>query len=656
MKFSWTFLNYLIDLQYIKFEDFQSTLILNGFEIENIEKDNNSQDVIIDLNITSNRKDVLHYIGLAIEVSTIFNIPLIAPLNQYSFLYNKINHCNHYVLLNQLTHIQPDNFKSPKWLNHYLLIHINNFDKIDLFSKIQQYIKIKWGYIINFINPLSITNNQTKPTYQSVLEEIEKLTIITRYSNKHKNILTYTQLHNTAYNNIIYLIFSSYNLQFNNPIYFLSAYHETIKLITTFSKCIINKTHHYKINKKSLRLNTIHLNHKYINNILGPIINNPFIYLTKNQILEILEQLNLQPKYKQQRFSLQIPPHRASDLQRNIDIIEEIGRIYSFQSFTDKLKSTNIKGRKSYQTLIVNKIRNILHYLGLHEVINSTLITKHKSPNTTDTISLINPITMDQKQLRYNLIDNLLKNFMYNTKNNFHTIEIFEIGKIFHKTYNKLQEKLHVGGIIYNQSFNRFTWQDKPISIQWFHARGILEYLFKILEARITWRQIEPTAYKGLQNLSKYLSRDRILGIYNLKNNALIGILGELNYNKYKDKNINNVYIFELNIIQLIKSIQNHNHLQYIVEPYSRYPCVTRDISITLNTKYNLEYIKQLLRKKNPQWIESISIQNIYYNKINNIHSLCLRITYRAYDRTLNNLDLQQINHNIDNIIQQLKQ
>nr|YP_009392777.1 Phenylalanine-tRNA ligase beta subunit [Bostrychia tenella]ARW61339.1 Phenylalanine-tRNA ligase beta subunit [Bostrychia tenella] len=648
MKLSWKLLNELINLNNIKSSDFQEKLTLSGIEINEVKEDYEIQDKLINLNITANRKELYSSINLAKEISIIFSVPLkVKPIN-LKYVKNNTQIINlsqkiFYLKLNFITNIKKN--QSPKWLINYLnACHVKSND---LFSDIQNYIQIKWGHKINILpannieqqlidlNIISLQNNLGNENFkqQKTFFKTNNFKILIIYIHKHKDTTYYAE-------------------------YFTNAYNETIKIISTYTKATIGKSYEQWSKTKNLEY-ILEIKKNKINKTLGTVKNKAFNFLSTTDILNTLDKLNFYPKYLKNLkiFKVSIPAYRLHDLKRDIDIIEEIGKIYGFKYFLSSLVLNKQKGSTSINYLQRKKIRHLLRNLGFNEVINCSLIDTKNNLSKSRPIILYNPITKEQEALRSNIIENLLENFRHNIKHKNFRIEIFEIGKVFEKNIKKQYiEKTNLALLFSNSNFTRRKWSDKPQIITWFQAKGIIETLLEQLNVEVILKKICPKDNKACITKNNYLFHPmKKVGIYNSYNEELIGIFGELS-KKYDVKlNNNTIYIFEINIEKLNRTIKTNKNLNFSIEKYSPYPSVTRDISIKINKYKSINNIKKFILEKNKTLIESVEIFNEYYDKSSNSRFVGLRIIYRANNRTLNNKDIKNIDINIQNLLNELK-
>nr|WMP11930.1 Phenylalanine--tRNA ligase [Laurencia australis]WMP12142.1 Phenylalanine--tRNA ligase [Laurencia australis] len=648
MKFSWKLINIFINLESIQLNKFEEELTLSGIEIEKISYIEEIKDNIFDLSITTNRKEICSILSLAKEIGIIFNKPLkILPINFFNAKiqeqtikknYNKFI----YISINKISNLKI--VHTPKWLTNCLKTH--NIKPTNTINNIKQYIELKWGmkfYIFN-IKDLSNINNLLNVDISLKHIELNKnskdhqLIIFISNTNLNKNTINTVNVHEE---------------------YYFNAYIDTMKLLSTLTSCVYGKSYYeYKVKQPYFDIITISKNE--INTVLGQTGNNRFSQLSSISIVNKLKQLNLSPKYNKflQTFSIKVPPNRKHDLQRKIDIIEEIGRINGFNHFVDKLPLSKRKGIISNISIKIKNLRNILRNLGFNEVVNCCLINNYLKLNNYN-IKVYNPITQEQTELRNNITEKLIENCISNIKQNNDTVELFEIGKTFHKDlHNNYIENISLGGLIHNNKFVKSDWSDTPKYANFFHVKGIIEIVLEKLKAEVTFKKID---YKPNINYSKNIeelfnSKQKI-GIYNPQNTELVGILGEINprYNKELNTTKYKIYLFEINITKLKKTIKPNDHLSYISKPYSNYPSVTRDISIKLTKNTEVKEIKNALREKQNALIESIEIFNEYFNKKYKHKSIAIRIIYRSQNKTLDSNDIKKIDDHIDNVLLHFK-
>nr|YP_010619753.1 Phenylalanine-tRNA ligase beta subunit [Tayloriella tenebrosa]WAX03766.1 Phenylalanine-tRNA ligase beta subunit [Tayloriella tenebrosa] len=661
MKFSLQLISNFINLDQIQFNEFEKNLTLSGLEIDSIERIEKYKDKIIDINITTNRDEICSSFSLAREASAIFNIPIkILPIptnykNSIEYNCNKLRNTKYthraYTRIVNLEAIFTK--KTPDWLLYQL--RISNIKASGTLNNIQEYIRIKWGQTFYITNNQEINEQKNIIKYSHLIQlfhQKEMKTIIKSTNNQFKLLIFTTiskQKNNTTLNN-------------ESSEFYENMFIDSIKLINTLIRTKIGKYSEMHQNI-IIKNKNIQIRKKDINKSLGYIKGQKLQFIKTHKIKNILQQLNLSPKHckTNKLFEVTIPNYRAQDLTREIDIIEEIGRIYQFQHFFSKIKKNNLQGYKSSNFTQVKQIRNTLNKLGLHEVINFC-ITKNIKQNIHNP-QIHNPITYEQQELRINILENLINNYNHNIKNLKNNIEIFEIGKVFeihHKSTTLYIEKRNLGGLIHNKNYTRNNWSNQSSNINLFHFKNMIETFLETINSKAIIKEIHTNNEKTDEGFAEHLFKtNKKLEIHDPKKHKRIGIIGELN-NKFIKKSHDKherIYIFEINLNQLIETTKSKNHLEYTSKKYSNYPSVTRDISIKLEKYVHIEKVKQNIISKNNELIESLEILNEYKNSIKNntTRYISLRVTYRSKAKTLNNEDIKSIDTNLENILKELQ-
>ena len=680
MNIPWNLLNEILDLKKITQKQLYEKLILAGFEVEKIKNLPDTLDTIFEINITANRQDTLCIMGIAQEISIIMNTPLkkIEGVNT-NFIYDTLDmkaHCRSMTFEYLIVSIVDDIFinDSPSYIKKHLLkynIEIKNH-LIDVIN----FMNLKWGQNIQIIksNTTNINNKKDNSTIY-LKEEIDKYgKIITFFHINGNDILIpdthssfeNTHTHTTHFEKDTILIISSINKRnsFYNILndtnnktkytknlsedYFLHAHYETLQLIDKHYMYKKYKTYAYQDQKYSREDKKIYINIKKIHDVLGPYqfrLGNP-MYLNNQKIISLLKRLQLKPIIDKQKIIVSIPQARIYDLHREIDIIEEIARIHNFNKFLDKVPDSTDKGIIPYRMFSINKIRKILRSMGLHEIITDSLINNKDIENRC--INLYNPLTEEQIKLRNTLIDNLVQAYKYNTNQGNESLEGFEIGKIFcrdikNKTVTNT-ERTYLSGIMGNPHYFKYNWSNKPLSLSWFQVKGQLEDFFERTNTTITWSsKIQNSAF--FQNLKNYFHPKRTCLI--IEGDKEIGIFGQINIKLAKNNNISEkTYIFEIDLQHILRKT-TANILNYTYRPYSNYPSIIRDISISIYKHYNIENILNTInkiKKEKIHLIESIEIFDEYYiRKENVIKKLGLRAVYRSKDKTLTNNEIKEL-------------
>nr|YP_009541774.1 phenylalanyl-tRNA synthetase beta chain [Neogoniolithon spectabile]AYR05983.1 phenylalanyl-tRNA synthetase beta chain [Neogoniolithon spectabile] len=614
MKASWNCLQQIINLKNYRPTQLAQQLTSAGLETERIFYDKKIKDIIFNFNLTANRTDISSFVDISKEISTLTDKSL--KITQPLFNTHLIENKSFNLYLKQIYISLIDNINIldsyPHIVDYLLAYDIQpNYNILDIIT----FAKIKWGeeiniYVIdkNYNQNIEIGNEKLQIMYEHTNKKIylknRIINTITKHSiNKYvhqKSILLVNLITNESYKQNNY-----------SGKYILQAYHNIFQNLNYLSR----SQYIYCYKKVTIQPPLIRCSYRKIKQVLGPLTsgtNSQKKYKPKINQKYTKKSSILDYSIKKNFFIAQAPHSRQIDITEEIDIIEEIGRIYGFNQFKDRLpyfKYYNYSNQDlTFHLLLKAKIRS----MGFHQVMNYSLGKKYEN----NSIHLINPLSKEQSVLRTNLIEGLILNKAFNLKNFYYDFEIFEIGKVFIPNRKKkfYYEVFHLAGIIQNESFNRNNWYSLGYPLTWVQAKGHIESLLDQINATVKWSLEAPEDYI-VENAKPYIYNKHTGYIVN--NNEVIGFLGQLKYQLAKKYNLPyTTYIFEININRLKKISKVIPHLDYTYHTYSLYPKIKRNLSVA--TAVSLQYlyglIHNLTRNIKP-YIESIELINIYKEK-----------------------------------------
>nr|YP_009297844.1 phenylalanyl-tRNA synthetase beta chain [Kumanoa americana]AOM67578.1 phenylalanyl-tRNA synthetase beta chain [Kumanoa americana] len=690
MNISWKWLNELIDLHQTTPEEIVSKLTLAGFEIENIIKKELNDDIVFDIKITANRQDTASVIGITREISTLLKKPIRRINNQKHY------YIQHHIIDKQFIHCQSflyshfDNIQvqsSPRWLKSklesYKITSINNV--IDIISL----IKLKWGQYLEVFDLSKISNNNAisiKTEYskenQIFVTRNDKIVTLNKQNTHNSIIITNNNypialagidsskssnidlntssllLQASIFNkNTIRSISKELGLETENSLKqakgissfdILNAYSEAILLIEYLCKGTIQSVHYFT--QPRIQYKPFIIREQYINKILGFVSaetnTSKAKTITKTNIIQTLHYLNCIVFEHFEYFEIYIPPYKSTNIKREIDIIEEIGRTYGFDKFTDYIPNYNKKGQIKKEKFKIDQIRNILRTIGLTESLHSSLVKSDKNY-----LKICNPLNEDYTHLRHNIINNLIYANLNNLNQGNEAIEIFEIGKVFAKSSSNYIENIHIGGLIGSKEYYRTIWSEKPQGLTWFQAKGDIDEIFEKLQIDIQWDKphINHNLYK---NNKLYFHPNRVASLYSKE--KLIGIFGQLDLKISQAFNIPKyTYIFEFKLKNLLQLI--NKKVIYQFTNYSKYPYVVRDITISFISRIQVKNLLEYINNNINPFIESIVLFDYYKTQKEGkeVINLGLRVKYRSHTDTLTNHMTDTMNEELQQKIKQ---
>ena len=299
-----------------------------------------------------------------------------------------------------------------------------------------------------------------------------------------------------------------------------------------------------------------------------------------------------------------VPSFRAYDVTREVDLIEEIARINGYDKITPTLPEKMITPEITLEEKVIKKIHNLMQANGLNEIITTSLIGKPLLDrylldyDDEKAVKVLNPVSEECTMLRQNLAVSLLNCMKYNYDNGQKSFWAYELGKtyIVEKPADikntGVKETQILEGIITGEVENS-KWQVKT-QPDFFTVKGIVENLFEEfgVQKRIKIVQLEDS---DLSEKNSILHPYRSAAICVLgKQLTTIGYVGQLHpILKDKIKFKQDAFIFSVDVDMLISIIKEttprFKHLP-------QFPEVKRDLAFVISDKVSCEDIQRVIK------------------------------------------------------------
>ncbi len=357
--------------------------------------------------------------------------------------------------------------------------------------------------------------------------------------------------------------------------------------------------------------------------------------LTKEKMIEILQCLEMKIKEKENKILVEVPTFRQ-DIEEEVDLVEEVARIYGFDKIGMTIPKGNVQGAKTNGELIEDYTKNVLNALGLNEIQTYSFT----SPKTLDllcispfsfmrnTVKLINPLGEENSIMRTTMMANMLEILAKNYNRSVQTAKAFELGRVF---------------IPYSIPVNRLPLEKKMIvigmygkDIDFYMLKGCIEELFKrlgIFNSKYLPEKQHPTFHPG-----------RCANI--LYGNHILGTFGEVHPDIAENFNMHTrTYLGELDFDAMMQIAR----LDKVYKPLPKYPSITRDIALVVKDEIYAEEIEDIIKEKGEDILESIELFDIYKGKQipKGYKSIAYSLIYRGKDRTLTDEEVSTVHHHI---------
>ncbi|MEE3719817.1 phenylalanine--tRNA ligase subunit beta [Tumidithrix elongata RA019] len=338
------------------------------------------------------------------------------------------------------------------------------------------------------------------------------------------------------------------------------------------------------------------------------------------------------------RWLVKVPSYRYADIEREIDLIEEVARIYGYDKFCETLPARTELGYLSTDQILLRQVRSALRGAGLTEVIHMSLC----SPSSSDQIKITNPVATEYSALRLDLLTGLIDACVYNLSQGNGILNAFEVGRVFGKDEEGSGETDHLAGI-FGGDPTVGTWQHNTQPYDWYAAKGLLETVFHYLGVNVEFQpdQKDDRLHPG-RTASLWISGERL------------GTFGQLHPQLRAERELpEQIYAFELDLYALLEAIARKSIP--VFKPYSTYPSSDRDIAFFAPFKTTVAEIKRSITSAGGELLSSVTLFDQYTGEgvPEGQRSLAFRLVYRASDRTLTDADINPVHQKVRDTLEE---
>lgn len=397
------------------------------------------------------------------------------------------------------------------------------------------------------------------------------------------------------------------------------------------------------INPRPFQPAEVPLRSQRVNTFLG-------VSIERSEIKRTLKTLGMRVKREGRGTWRVIPPSYRADIAQEADLIEEIVRLRGYDTVPTLLPRVEAQEKKpALEETVGKRIRVALSSQGLAEMLNMSFTSTRLNrlfPGLfaqAAPISLLNPLSQEDAEMRLSLLSNLLRALQLNLRQGETQITAFEFGKVFHTrngaSLAERQEPLCVAGVLYGKwPANEIGHEGAPIDFR--DLKGILETLGQELHynAPVQWLRAVETPFL-------HPGKAALLSI----NGSVLGVAGALHPTHCAQLELDEApWVFELDVAALMRFARQVNPYQ----PLPRFPAVVRDVAIVATEDLPAQAVVDTVHSLGNPLITETHLFDLYRGAPIPAQkkSLAYSISYRAPDRTLtaqevNTLHTQVIEH-----------
>jgi phenylalanyl-tRNA synthetase beta chain len=327
-------------------------------------------------------------------------------------------------------------------------------------------------------------------------------------------------------------------------------------------------------------------------------------------------------------YTLEIPSYRH-DIEREIDVIEEIARIYGYNNIPEINKIPITLEEKVDQSSFGDNLRNIFTSLGFYEIVTNSLLEQEICSVFAKPIALMNPQNSEMSHLRTSLIPGMLRTIQNNLKVNEKDLRLFEIGKVFFsksgeriESFDDFNEEEQIllaitGNVV------RTSWASPDIQFNIYDLKGYIESSLSKLIKNKSLRFSIADNYKFLESQFEIMADDKQIGFGGVISTALL-----------KKFDINQpVFVF----IAHTSNIRENIVAKHGFDELLKFPKVVRDLAFVVDSNLDAGSVEAIIWKASSNLLHNIKLFDIFQSESLGIgkKSLAFQLEYFDSSKTL---------------------
>ncbi len=354
------------------------------------------------------------------------------------------------------------------------------------------------------------------------------------------------------------------------------------------------------------------------------------LHLGVEQVGDIFKRLDMAYTWDGKGTFTVIPPSYRNDVNEEIDLIEEVAKIFGLENLPKKEAQFSLSTVPDAPIFLLEReARKNLLSLGLQEwmccdLIDpkklSLILNKEEMPG--EPVHVVNPSSIELSVLRPSLLPGLLMCALHNFDKGNHDLSSFEVGKIHFKREEQMKEEL-MAAVLLTGNRHPESWSSTKEEVDFFDVKGVAEAFFEGMN-------VPGVMYKPHDHSLFHPGRQAAM----MAGDRLLGVIGEVHPNILRKLDYpHRVYLMELSLHELYPLQKARERMS----PLPVFPSSTRDWTVTLDKKVSYDQIEKAIEKAKPSHLESFDLKAIFVSEKLGAdkQNVTLHFVYRGKDETL---------------------
>lgn len=343
----------------------------------------------------------------------------------------------------------------------------------------------------------------------------------------------------------------------------------------------------------------VFLSFEKVNNLIGE-------ELKKETIKNILASLDIKiSSISDTGLGLNIPPYRV-DVQREVDVIEEILRVFGYNNIKipNKINASVSNSSRTEEYKIQNIIANQLCSLGFNEMMANSLTTSNyvaysEQSDTNETVTMLNPLSNDLSVMRQSMLFSALEAVSYNINRRNSDLKLFEFGKTYHSIEGNYTERKHLTVTMSGNATSE-NWNIVQKPSDFFLFKGHITAILSKLNIDTKVKTVPVSHDVFAEGMGYAIGNEVIAEFGTIKKPVL----------KHFDIK-QDVFFADVNWDAIQKYVSNKIKLVDI----PKFPEVKRDLALLVNQSVTFEQLYQAAKQAEKVLLKNINLFDVYEGK-----------------------------------------
>ena len=294
-------------------------------------------------------------------------------------------------------------------------------------------------------------------------------------------------------------------------------------------------------------------------------------------------------------LELAVPPYRA-DVTREIDVIEEVLRIYGYNKVDapQKISFTPVKLSLEDQDALENSWARTLQSNGFNEVMNNSLTSVK---DETHAVKLLNPLSTELSFMRKSLLEGLLENAIYNINRKNQDIKFFELGKIYHKKA-KYEERKQLAILTSGRNYSE-NWLMPKSSTDFYTLKSFVNILLSKLNLETEEVSLEDERFSDALEI--------------VSAGKTIARLGKVSPKLLKDFDIEQECFYAEIELETAQQLRSKDNFKFVDIP--KFNKIRRDLALLVDKNVTYAALYKMAKKNPSKYLKNVNLFDVYEGK-----------------------------------------